>query len=153
MICQEYKYHTKASQTHVTLDQIASGLIIRRVCNYTWQYTFYSIIDWSINNAHLLFSIVGSYESTNCPSTNWIVKEDFPVKMEEKNRFISILFQTDTPDEGPSTTVEICCHSPLYSGSLHPLPARITRSVTVILSAILPTLTNWSHAHFGLMYL
>ena len=34
-----------------------------------------------MNNAiYSLFSIVGSYESTNCPSTNWILKEDLPVK-------------------------------------------------------------------------
>lgn len=29
----------------------------------------------------LLFSMVGSYESTNCPSTNWIEREDFPKKI------------------------------------------------------------------------
>lgn len=28
----------------------------------------------------LLFSIVGSYESTNCPSTNCILRDDLPVK-------------------------------------------------------------------------
>lgn len=33
---------------------------------------------------YLLFSMVGSYESTNCPSTNWIVSEDFPVKQRKE---------------------------------------------------------------------
>jgi hypothetical protein len=27
--------------------------------------------------------MVGSYESTNCPSTNCIVREDFPVEVEK----------------------------------------------------------------------
>lgn len=31
-----------------------------------------------ITKLNLLFSIVGSYESTNCPSTNWILNDDFP---------------------------------------------------------------------------
>lgn len=30
----------------------------------------------------LLFSIVGSYESTNCPSTNCIVRDDLPMQGE-----------------------------------------------------------------------
>lgn len=29
----------------------------------------------------LLFSIVGSYESTNCPSTNCILRDDLPIKI------------------------------------------------------------------------
>lgn len=42
-----------------------------------------------IQQNHSLFSIVGSYESTNCPSTNWIVIEDFPEKKNTKKIKIS----------------------------------------------------------------
>ncbi|KAH9417144.1 hypothetical protein DERP_013315 [Dermatophagoides pteronyssinus] len=45
-----------------------------------------------------LFSMVGSYESTNCPSTNCIVNDDLPT---ERNPIKAIF-----PANQPTTTVD-----------------------------------------------
>ena len=83
----------KALGYHITMSQASPMGKWKKNLHAQFEYSYsnaVSTVRWgqprSKAVSYVLFSMVGSYESTNWPSTNWIVSEDFPTEKKEREK-------------------------------------------------------------------